>query len=716
MAFDNTKYDIELNSVPYRIDGYQKSDFSPFLPRFTAGETAESEFDLLKSSSIKSFSGGSLQRYSEDETSVFQAKSLFPVYDDGTLYPVSHFTEAKELFTTTKSKITAVYHGTRCIIVAYKLYNSTNAMKRYNNDGTSSSISLPSNMSNSARSIVSIIRAAETSTFYVTCSDGLTMGYLDNAADTSVAEIGSGTSTACISQAIIFRGQLYGMDGTTGDESNYALYRHTGGTSSRARVKVGITEGRFFDNDAKILLYNNRIILMRNNGMWAYDGVQFVNIEYTGFQVNDRNYRFPFVLRGYLYYFMPDGMYRFNGSTIEKLYDISEIGYPVAATTGGNRAWIAFSNSSAVQSSRYDKAVGFDHSSGNTVDARVMCFDGKGMFEYARTPTWTQSSPDFTGQGEVSDLIWFSDKLFAFSNYDKIGSGGSGTNRYYHLPTNETVANSGDKAWQLITSIFDGGYSMISKNLENLEIVLDGYVPSDQTITISYRKDGFDGSTNFTTLGTFSTQSELKREVWKTLGSSLSFDQIQFKLTGTTDVRTGIRRLIIRYTLAPKTKWQWQFTAKCYGDNPIESLILKDKSLSDQAVSLLRGNIYSARTSDQPVGFVDVDQYDLSGAHNSSTTTITLNSTDMLKNEGFIKIGNEIIAYTGKTSTTLTGCTRGVLGTTAAAHDDNAKVFAYYRVFVRQISNERIEMTDNNQDATENKSHPSDITLVLQEA
>jgi hypothetical protein len=39
------------------------------------------------------------------------------------------------------------------------------------------------------------------------------------------------------------------------------------------------------------------------------------------------------VLKGYLYYFMPDGYYRFNGSLIEKLYDVSEVGFPIEYAT-----------------------------------------------------------------------------------------------------------------------------------------------------------------------------------------------------------------------------------------------------------------------------------------------------------------------------------------------------------------------------------------------
>jgi hypothetical protein len=64
----------------------------------------------------------------------------------------------------------------------------------------------------------------------------------------------------------------------------------------------------------------------------------------------------------------------------------------------------------------------------------------------------------------------------------------------------------------------------------------------------------------------------------------------------------------------------------------------------------------------------------LDGTINSSITTITLSSTDGLSAVGYIKLDSEIISYTGKTATTLTGCLRGQAGTTAAGHTTGAAV------------------------------------------
>ena len=59
---------------------------------------------------------------------------------------------------------------------------------------------------------------------------------------------------------------------------------------------------------------------------------------------------------------------------------------------------------------------------------------------------------------------------------------------------------------------------------------------------------------------------------------------------------------------------------------------------------------------------------------NDSVTTITADSTLGFPPSGKIKIGSEIISYTGKTPTTFTGCGRGANDTTEAAHLDDAAI------------------------------------------
>lgn len=54
---------------------------------------------------------------------------------------------------------------------------------------------------------------------------------------------------------------------------------------------------------------------------------------------------------------------------------------------------------------------------------------------------------------------------------------------------------------------------------------------------------------------------------------------------------------------------------------------------------------------------------------NNSTTPIPVTSTDAFQSSGFLIIGTEIIQYTGKTSNTFTGITRGAKGSTNVSHN-----------------------------------------------
>ena len=59
-----------------------------------------------------------------------------------------------------------------------------------------------------------------------------------------------------------------------------------------------------------------------------------------------------------------------------------------------------------------------------------------------------------------------------------------------------------------------------------------------------------------------------------------------------------------------------------------------------------------------------------------STTTIVLTDASQFPSSGtnFIQIGTEEISYTGISTNTLTGVTRGVRNTTAATHSNGATV------------------------------------------
>jgi len=64
----------------------------------------------------------------------------------------------------------------------------------------------------------------------------------------------------------------------------------------------------------------------------------------------------------------------------------------------------------------------------------------------------------------------------------------------------------------------------------------------------------------------------------------------------------------------------------------------------------------------------------LASGINASVTSLTMASASSFPTSGTVQIGSELITYTGVTSNTLTGLTRGAVGTTAAIHSSGAEV------------------------------------------
>jgi hypothetical protein len=72
--------------------------------------------------------------------------------------------------------------------------------------------------------------------------------------------------------------------------------------------------------------------------------------------------------------------------------------------------------------------------------------------------------------------------------------------------------------------------------------------------------------------------------------------------------------------------------------------------------------------------FQDTAYTTLNGGINNSVTTITVVSTAGFPTSGQLRITSEVITYTGITSTTFTGCTRGARGSANVAHSTGVAV------------------------------------------
>ena len=125
-------------------------------------------------------------------------------------------------------------------------------------------------------------------------------------------------------------------------------------------------------------------------------------------------------------------------------------------------------------------------------------------------------------------------------------------------------------------------------------------------------------------------------------------------------------------TLVPGTvRYSIPTTAKTVDYNTFR--LVKDSDLGSSG-----GRLYVLNYNDYINSYItqedEITTTTLDGALTDSATTVTVASTTGFDSSGTIFIENEQITYTGTTSTTFTGATRGANDTTASAHDSATQV------------------------------------------
>jgi len=216
----------------------------------------------------------------------------------------------------------------------------------------------------------------------------------------------------------------------------------------------------------------------------------------------------------------------------------------------------------------------------------------------------------------------------------------------------------------------------------NAEHQITGIVNNDSyTIAVSAAANGSDtGSGGGSTVGNYQVNTGLDtnffgtgfgaglwngtntNEVTTTLDEELDASETAVDVTSATGMSTsdvidvgGELMLIsgISTNTLTVTRGHGGTTAAVHSDGELVRLVLGNATAADDTVTLING---SGLASDATV------------------TTATVDSAAAFSTSGYIKIEDEIIEYTGTTSTTFTGLTRGSLNTTAATHADNEAV------------------------------------------
>lgn len=121
---------------------------------------------------------------------------------------------------------------------------------------------------------------------------------------------------------------------------------------------------------------------------------------------------------------------------------------------------------------------------------------------------------------------------------------------------------------------------------------------------------------------------------------------------------------VARYTLPTSTKHVDYNTARIKKDSDLGSV--------GSSLSILTYNEYISKNYVNKED--EIVSTTLNGTHTNSVTTLTLVSTTGLSATGFIYIASEQVTYTAISGNTITGCTRGANGTTAASYASGVTV------------------------------------------
>ena len=167
------------------------------------------------------------------------------------------------------------------------------------------------------------------------------------------------------------------------------------------------------------------------------------------------------------------------------------------------------------------------------------------------------------------------------------------------------------------------------------------------------------------TASNFDSARGIQTQTKEAINQSIRFinqKEFAFPFNHATETKT-LTAGTVRYSLPTSTKHVDYNTFRLIKDD--------DLATSGGKLGILQYNDYINNYVTQEDEIVTTT---LDGSLTDSATTVTVASTTGFDSAGTLHIGNEQITYTGTTSTTFTGATRGAGGTTASAHSDATQV------------------------------------------
>lgn len=658
----------------YRLRSFVRDSAPLISTKFSTGEQGQSDLDLLKVKTWKSFKGGGLNRVWDDDNRGLRCLGFYNQYNDN-LYPAVPYTSLSvpNTYLGTNHSVTARVSNSNLTFVAHREGpGNQNRLQKITSAGVVTDIALPVAVGLSVANIDSLVLHKG---YLFVCGTNPSVGmnvHRFNYLTSTWQDVGG-----VLRRMATLRGQLYGVNVL--NQAFSVTNEEVAGTITYTLLKSFSFADAFTNNPKSITEFNGALWIAIPQGLYRFDGADVV-------RVLPMNVDAVTTYNGALY-FMNDGwLYRFDGVNLER---IQYFGDDELVSTYG--LW-AFSDYLCIlttvgASSKYSSS-----DASGTPNTRVYTYDGVG-FNLVFEETMAQQYTCVTSVGSRLLICSVATGLFTYG-YVSVDF----SRRY------KTTSGTSPYKIEATTSEFDDGFPNIFKSLEAVEVDYSNILSTD-VITVAYQY--YDGKTwsAWITLGTITYTTDNRIELVES-GSIVKLAKA-FKvravgvILGSTASNLSLKSITLRYTLQPRMRWRWQVGVIAQGFSQHTPIMdrLGAEVLGD--ANDFNNKIIKSIKSKTPIYLFSPDYAQLLATATSSDTTIYVKGqlpiyTDPYNEYPLIAVKNnsgvwEIlrvasVLYDGiGDATTIVVKERGYLGITPAQLTFNTQFRLAYKVYITRL-------------------------------
>lgn len=525
----------------YMVRNLDRTSAGDYAPRFGTGKTDETDLTLLKAETY-TFGGGMFQRREKENEKNSILYGYYNGYDE-TLYGFPNGTLFGADYYGTPS---AECYGNNTTFIASRL-GSTNVIRKISDTGTHTTLSLPSALSSATIAI----------------TDMVTLGkYLIVVAQSSTVNVNAhrydmiaGTwqdVTGWIYKIQVLRGRLYGINYTG---QIWSVADPTATTWAWQLLYTTYTTtpaSAWFE-------FNGALWLSIQGLTYRFDGVNLV-------EVLNHECQFAEVYNGAVYYMVKKWLYRFNGSTVEKLQYFDETVYGLRADD---------ENLYIVTQSPLSKYSGYDSVKypSDTLMGRLYYFNGTAFYE---------AYESFTSNPESGFASWPYGLARQKDGIVLIGcnlASGYGYSRRHNQNEAQT------KFIAIYSSEIDNGFPNNWKSLQYIDINADGWAtPTSETVAVEMQTHNGLTWTDWQSLGTIANGAT---RVTLPDNSTALYKMIRIRLTVSPAVSStlSIRSYTLRFTLQPRQRANLKVDFVLPSDTPQGTKDRRNSRINDSAVA-----------------------------------------------------------------------------------------------------------------------------------